>query len=387
MDGKLLHGQTPMRSGPRLPRDTLWTLASLALVVTFAAVSVPAVAGADVTPPPSPPTSLQDEKLRQEIRKLRIESDQAQSPYTRVLGAASFLVAVAGFATLAFSWKKQREESARQRDADRRQREDEKRRTFDESFALTIQNLSAESLSLRANAAVTLLLYVGPRYRDFVEHMLLLSVTNLRLPQEVIVRDMLVRVLERAVRLAVSNGPGTMSQLDFSGAQLHGLDLSDVDLRQFDVHLDSVIMPTGTLDRANLWKVVGRGAELSGLSAVAANLGQARMDHAQLDGSRLDGARLTSADLRGCDLQHATFRGSQLQSTHFDGADLRGARFEGANLADTYFLGARLDAVAIQSLRRAQNWRKAHFDDAVRSQLMRPSEAADVPAAPGHADG
>jgi hypothetical protein len=42
-----------------------------------------------------------------------------------------------------------------------------------------------------------------------------------------------------------------------------------------------------------------------------------------------------------------------------------------ANLADTYFTGATIDGVAMQSVVRALNWRKAHFDPAIRQELER----------------
>jgi uncharacterized protein YjbI with pentapeptide repeats len=326
------------------------------------------VAGA--APSPSPGPQLQDQKLREEIRKLRIENDQALSPYSRLLGTASFLGAVVAVGTLFFNWRQQRGESARQRDADRAQREAESLRRFDESLQRTVQQLGDPAPSLRAGAAATLQLYLEPRYAEFRELVVLLAASNLRLPQDPAVQKMLVRALARAIRLVALDAGSTVTELDLSAVEAPGLDLRDVDLGRFAVTFDDAALPSARLGGAHLWKLTARRATLAGCSAVRANLGQARLEGADLGHGRFDGARLTSAQLRDCDLRYATFRGSSLQSAHLEGADLRGARFEGANLADTYLTGARLEPGVVASIRRAENWRRAHLDEAVLRELV-----------------
>jgi hypothetical protein len=66
--------------------------------------------------------SLQNDKLREEIRKLRIKSDRPDALTLLVILAPS-LTAPAASPPWGVSWSKQREESRRQRSADREQHE------------------------------------------------------------------------------------------------------------------------------------------------------------------------------------------------------------------------------------------------------------------------
>ena len=73
--------------------------------------------------------------------------------------------------------------------------------------------------------------------------------------------------------------------------------------------------------------------------------------------------------LRGAHLERASFHRARLQAAHLEDAHLQGARLEGANLDDTYFFGAEFDGPALNSVRRAFNWRNAHFDPNIDQPL------------------
>jgi Pentapeptide repeats (9 copies) len=332
--------------------------------------------------PSSRTTDLQNKKLIEEIRQLQITNQASTSPWRYLVPLAPTLAAVAAIFTFGLGWSTHRSESRRQKEQDRVQREAESIREFDAKFADVVTNLGSDSVSLQASAASVLAVFLGPRYTDFRDHVVRVVSANLRLPGDAIVRDLLVDVLGTALRsgpaaTAVESNQDRIEpavgsyrdRIELSGADLHGLDIVSAKLPDIFT-AERANLAQGRLDSCDLWKSDLRHATLTGASLRRANLGQALLDNADISHALFRGCRATSASMRGVDARYAMFQGASLQSAHFEDADLRGARFEGANLADCYFLRARLDAGALDSIRRSQKWRTAHFDPVVYQQLI-----------------
>lgn len=332
----------------------------------------------------SPSVQLQNQKLIQEIRQLQLSNQTAASPWHYLVILAPVLVAIAAILTFGLGWSTQRRDARRQSERDRDQREAESMRRFDASFAGVVTNLGSDSLSLRASAASTLALYLDTRYVEFRSHVLLVAAANLRLGGNEVIRDILIRVLGKALRQTyASYAPPSQEPVDVSDADLRGLNMSGAILPEL-FWAARANLSRSCMDSCDLWKSDLRETSLAGASLRRVNLGQARLDRADLTHARLRGSRATSASLREVDGRFAMLQGASLQSAHFEQADLRGARFDGANVADCYFYGAKLDAGALQSLFRSQNWRKAHFDPAVHEKLLNfatsgSQESADSP--------
>jgi uncharacterized protein YjbI with pentapeptide repeats len=93
------------------------------------------------------------------------------------------------------------------------------------------------------------------------------------------------------------------------------------------------------------------------------------MQYAILHDACAHDSNFVASDLKHADLSGVEFQQSRMQSAHLENAIITGARFEGANLDDTYFYGATVDDQALKSITKANNWKKAHFDDDVMSKL------------------
>jgi len=312
---------------------------------------------------------LQVQRLTEEVRQLQIANQSASSPWHYLATLTPAMVGIAAILTFGLGWAKQRADSSRQRCLDRQQRESENVRDFDSKFAAAISNLGSDSLSLQASAASVLALFLNVRYRDFWHHIIKVTSANLRLSRDPVIRDLLIDVLGRAVRRSSISTPLKEDAVDVSGAHLQGINMTGASLPDI-LTANGTDFTLSRLDSCNLWKSDMREANLARASLRHANIGQSRFDRAELVHAVLDGARASSASLREVDGRYAMFKGASLQSVHFEGSDLRGARFDGANLADCYFYGAKLDRGALESIRRAENWRKAHFDPATIRELL-----------------
>lgn len=78
-------------------------------------------------------------------------------------------------------------------------------------------------------------------------------------------------------------------------------------------------------------------------------------------------------DFRGGKWRGQNFSMLNLTAFNFRGADLRQARFDDSNICDASFEGAQISPAKI---RKAKNWRLAHFDDGQWVMLVRQSLAA-----------
>jgi uncharacterized protein YjbI with pentapeptide repeats len=317
---------------------------------------------------------LQNEKLENEIRKLRLENERSSSLFGAILALAPFvtvLVAVTGVGLTL--WKQltestqSRREAMRQQELDREQRERESLRRFDESYGQAVQNLAADSRALQVSAAVSLMSFLKSRYEEFHPDILALLIAHLKLDREEAVNKLLVQAFERAIRLEPAR-QALGCDLDLARAQLSHVNLESVELSvpggACTVDFAFANLSHATLVDVALWRARGYGANLDGARLSRANLQEARLNKVSACDARLHGTILISATLKDSDLQRSEFCQARMQSAHLEGANLAKTRFEGANLSDAYFTGAKgLEPVVLKTITRANNWRNAHFDD------------------------
>jgi uncharacterized protein YjbI with pentapeptide repeats len=320
----------------------------------------------------------QSQKLAQEIRKLQLANQGASSTLHYLVALAPALVGVAAILTFGLGWSNQRSQSRRQQEQDRDQRKVDKTKEFDSQFASVVANLGSDSLSLQASAASVLAVYADGRYPEFGSHIIRVTIANLRLPKNIVVRDLLVDVLGVALRREANEAVSSGEVIDMSRADLEGLNISGVKLREKFIATEANLR-SGRLESCDLWKANFQDAILDYASLRQTNLGQARLDGARLSHAVLHGSRATSASLRRIDGRYTMLQGASLQSAHFEHSDLRGARFDGADLADCYFQGAKLDTGGLQSILKTRNWRKAHFDESDLEKLLSLRNTGAVP--------
>jgi len=312
---------------------------------------------------------LQKEKLRQEILKLQLENEKLRSFWGILLSCAPFLTGLVALAGILVAVWKQITERSRQQDLDRQQREDESLRRLDEKFTSTVEGLGAESEAIQASAAVSIQTFLKPEYKAFHNQVFMILFANLKIQHSEAINRLLIAGFEKAIRLELPSlrEKDEEFELDLSRANLTGIDLSDLDLSQTD-------MAWAQLQRAKLTR-----ANLCGVRGIRANLKKARLSKADLKESlfrlaqfreaQFHEANLVSAHLEETDLRGAQFQQAKLQSAHLENAKVNGAKFERANLSDAFFTDVSPDPETLESILKAYNWQKAHFDKKVRADL------------------
>lgn len=308
---------------------------------------------------------LEQEKLRQEISKLENENDWLSSRWGRFLRAAPILTALVAVAAAALTLWKHINETGRHRHDELVQREKESVRRFDEKFTSIVANLGAESPSLQASAAASLMTFLRPGHEEFFDDIFLLVVANLGIKRDRVVRNLLTRVFEKAIRVTTSQ----RDHLDLSRTYLARVDLHDIDLNRTSLDIAFADLRSANLTGLNAFRLRGIKVNLEGARLSKSVLREGRFDQSRCRKAQFHGATLASSTFKGADLREAQFQKAGLQSVHLERADLRGARFEASNLSDAFFYGAQLDDAAMHSITRALGWQKAHFDDAAREKL------------------
>ncbi len=316
-------------------------------------------------------TELELEKLRVEIRDLEREADFQRGFWGRVIDLAPLVtLAVAVVGTFLAIWRQLGE-----RAADRRERRIESNRQLDERFRATVDKLGSDGVAAQLGSVVGLRTFLaegsaagGPSY---VQEVYSIVLAYLKLKHDRTVRNELVATFEMAARAVIENlGEGELLELDLSRADMPRVDLQGLSFAP-EADLGFVNLKLANLDGVKMTRARGFEAQLDRARFSDADLRVGRFDRAQGQGVFFHDADLKDTHFKGAVLKKAQFHRAKLQAVHFNDADLRGARFEGADINDTYFLGAMLDEGALRSIARAQNWRKAHFDDDVRQQLER----------------
>jgi len=314
---------------------------------------------------------LEDEKLRQEVLKLRLENQKRSSLWELLPSYATIIttfVAVIGvFVTI---WR-QINERAR----DREQREDDSRRRLDERFTSIVGNLGSESEAIQASATVSIMTFLKPEYEVFHSQVFMVLLANLKIQHSEAVNKLLVGAFEKAIRIQLQalRDQGEQLELDLSRAHLDRIDLSNTDLTGADLGFTE--LRHANLTNAVLFRTRGFGAQLEKARLSTANLNEARFREANFRGAQFHKTNLVAADLKETDLAGAKFYQARMQSAHLDEAKLRRAKFEQANLSDTFFYGADLNEETLRSILKASNWQRAHFDDDVKAKLEELSKA------------
>ena len=129
-------------------------------------------------------------------------------------------------------------------------------------------------------------------------------------------------------------------QLDLSGADLRGADLSRISF--FEADLSGADLTDAKLPSLDL-----RSSQLTGACLRRADLTRANLCEMALAGVDLSGADLSRANLRRADLRGANLAGAVLSDTDFDWADLAGADLSGTRLKGAENVGSKTLAGAI----------------------------------------
>ena len=337
-------------------------------------------AGAPAAIAAAPPQQLERQKLRQEIRQLKIANDQATSWRQAVLDWVPVITVVVAILGVVLPVTKEIRAQRLQRKAELEQREIEADPRFQDLFATAVANLGADKESVQVSAVVALQSFLAAEYERFHEQLFYVLCANLGVKHSPLVNRFLVRAFAQAVRLR-RHVEGE-EPLDLARCEMPRIDLQDIDLTGVDIAFAN--LEHANLRDATLFRARGIRVKLAHATLTDAILDEARLHGLDAPGAHFHRAHLIAAELRStkgkkakvADLRGAEFFGARLQGGHFDGADLRGARFDNANLADTYFVGATLDDSALRSILNAAgakgepSWLAAHFDPNVAEKLQ-----------------
>jgi len=162
-----------------------------------------------------------------------------------------------------------------------------------------------------------------------------------------IIMTSIIFVLESPdIRTSYGIVPNPNCTLVTKGANLHGHDLSNCDLRDSDllgVNLSGANLTNTNLARDNLQGAILSGANLSGANLNNADLAGDNLQGANLSVANLSGANLSIANLAGDNLQGANLSGANLSIANLGGSNLQGAILLGANLSGANLSGANLN--------------------------------------------
>ena len=402
-----------------LHRRAVWvnTLCAAAVLFGFVVLAAPpASAGPSPSSSPSPLTSteeLEQEKLREEVRQLKLENDRNDGLLGTLLAIGPLVTVIVGVVTLggalfkqardlaqaqqtsqtqAAQWRQQfaeqqradsakaeqwRSEFQRLQQESQAERERERLQRFDQRLTEVVTNIGSSNPALRLNAAAALGFFVKPEYGSLHCDLLNVIVANLKAGPDPGVADLLRRHLATVLRLifdpARDLDPALGTELDLTGTDLYRLDLHGLDLRRaVVVDVAFAKLRLVNLRETNLFRMRGIEAVLDGAHFSRADLGEARLNKvtAVNEPVHFHGTSLVSATLNEAQLPKAQFQQAHLQAAHLKNALLPGADFRGAELADARFNGAELDDTALRSIARgAIDWRKAFFDQPVHDRL------------------
>jgi len=242
-------------------------------------------------------TELETEKLRQEVRQLRIENQELASPWQKVTSYATIItVVVAVLGAFATIWKQISE--GRQ---DREQRETDSRRRMDDKFTSIVKDLGSENPSLQVSAAVSLMTFLRDEYTSFHEQVYLVLLANLKVKHEVQLNRLLIQAFTKALKLRLERQPVSEEEpLDLTNTNLYRVDLSGLNLPNTDIAFAD--MQLANLRETNLFRVRGYQVNLAKASLTRANLGEARLSEANLSNCHFHETNMVSATMKKANL-------------------------------------------------------------------------------------
>lgn len=236
---------------------------------------------------------------------------------------------------------------------------------FSNELREALVGIGSSSSAQQQSSAALLELMARDEYSTSAEHLVRAIAANLFVEHARGVNRVLVRALERSLRLAETDR--LSHPLDLARRDLRRANFTGLDLRQTD--LAFALLRAADLSGAELFRARGYQVDIERARFSDANLEEVRFHKAVGPGAVFHRARLVSAHFRGSVMPGAEFYKAQMQGAHFEGANLRGARFDQAELADAYFSGAELDDAALTTILRASAWRDAHFADDAKARL------------------
>jgi uncharacterized protein YjbI with pentapeptide repeats len=162
---------------------------------------------------------------------------------------------------------------------------------------------------------------------------------------------------------------------NFNNKKFSGQDLRKADLSK--AHLQGADMTDAKLTDADLSSAILLGINLSGAvllktKLTGSNLIAAKLTKAIARGARLDNTELCSANLSEAELSNADLSGANLDWADMSGADLFLANLSGANLNEANLSRAKL--IFPKQIKKARNWKAAHYDKDFRKKLESPPE-------------
>ncbi|GAG71227.1 unnamed protein product, partial [marine sediment metagenome] len=196
---------------------------------------------------------LQNEKLRQDILKLRLENKKISSflePFSSYGTLITALVAITG--VIVTIWRQ-----IAQQEADRRQRENESLRRLDEKFTSIVANLCSKNEAIQVSAAVSIISFLRPEYEAFHDQVFMVLNANLKLQHSKSLNKLLIKGFEKAIRIQLQSvkKKDKHFELDLSGSNLYRVDLSGLDLSQADIAFSK--LRGANLTKTNLYRVKG----------------------------------------------------------------------------------------------------------------------------------
>jgi uncharacterized protein YjbI with pentapeptide repeats len=316
----------------------------------------------------------QVEKLKQEIEQLKAEN--SSSPIIRRLptyvGMVTALVALIG-AFISYS------KYLTERQSETDQKIQENKLHLEAKFDSVINNLGSPSHSIQASAAISLLTFLRPEYKEFHQQVYLILLANLKTDLPENINALLVKTFEKAIRLNIEalqsqksdkmNTNRSSIELDLSRANLYRIDLHGLDLENVDLAFSN--LRSANLDGCNLKRAKGFKTNLSCARLSRSNMTEGRFDQANFEDAQFHETNLISTKLKNTNLKGAEFQKAKLQDANLDESEIYGAKFEHANLNNTYLRKIKYRESDLATLLNAKDdsWEKANFDKDIYAKL------------------
>ena len=250
----------------------------------------------------------QVEKLKQEIQQLKSENSSSSivREMPTYVGIVTALVALIG----AFiSYSKYLEE----RQSETEQKIQENKLHLEAKFDSVINNLGSPSHSIQASAAISLLTFLRPEYKEFHQQVYLILLANLKTDLPENINALLVKTFEKALRLNIDalqsqksdkvNNNRSSIELDLSRANLYRIDLHGLDLENVDLAFSN--LRNANLDGCNLKRAKGFKTNLSGARLSRSNMTEGRFDQANFEDAQFHETNLISTKLKNTNLKRS----------------------------------------------------------------------------------
>lgn len=308
-------------------------------------------------------------KLRQEIKKLRIENKNNSSFWGQLPAYATSITALVAIIGVIVTIYK----LINERSLDRKQRETESLRRIDDKFTSIVTNLGSKSAAIQASAAVSILSFLKPEYREFHNQVFMILLANLKVEHSEAIYNLLVEGFEKALRLQLPSLKlqDKTYELDLSRAYLNHVNLSECDLSYADLGFTNLKYANLSGSKTSLCRARGIEANMEKARLSDANMMEARFTKANFLYAHFHRTNLVSTVLKEADMSYAQFYQASMQSAHLEGAILFDTKFEQANINDTFFKGVKLNDVTLKSIlnTKDKSWKKAHFDEDIMNKL------------------